>query len=111
MSKGIALPVEYLVILIIAVVVLLAVVVWYLFFWPRCPDPSYVLTQACRGWSLEGCKDADGNIDLEYTVSVALVPDTRCVDSNSDGVVKMEEVCAYLGLSAETCASQCGCKV
>jgi len=109
--KGIALPVEYLVILIIAIVVLLAVVVWYLYFWPKCPDPQFVLTQACRGWSLVNCKDENGDINLDYSVPDALVPDKRCVDADGDGHLTMEEVCSYAGLSDIQCAKQCGCKV
>ncbi|MEM3830536.1 MAG: hypothetical protein QXS48_01505 [Candidatus Aenigmatarchaeota archaeon] len=101
MSKGIALPVEYLVILIIAVVVLLAVVVWYLWFFPHCPDPEYVITQACRGWATSHCQDNPA----DYIVPPALIPDTRCVDIDGDGKVTMEEACSYAGVS--DCRQKC----
>ncbi len=103
--KGIALPVEYLVILIIAIVVLLAVVVWYLFFWPKCPDPQFVLTQACRGWSMNQCSTPWD----EYIVSYALVPDRRCILDDPTEDLYMEDVCKYAGLSEIECKKQCGC--
>ncbi|MCS7106229.1 MAG: hypothetical protein NZ942_02855 [Candidatus Aenigmarchaeota archaeon] len=107
MRKGLALPVEYLVILIIAVVVLLAVVVWYLYFFPHCPDPQYVVNQACRGWSSIKC---EGSLS-DYIVPIAYLPDTRCVDGiingTSDGKVTMEEACTYAGLSETACRRRC----
>jgi len=101
--KGLALPVEYLVILIIAIVVLLAVVVWYLYFFPHCPDPQHVFNSACRGWQQVQCKDAK-----DYVPGPGFVPDTRCItNTNDNDKIDMEDICAYAGLSEDQCRQQC----
>jgi hypothetical protein len=110
--KGIALPVEYLVILIIAIVVLLAVVVWYLYFFPHCPDPSYEFNKACTIWfGNNKCGTGWSSQEIPKTYVDARVGSSSCNPYADDtDPITMEELCKYKGIfEEESCKKACGC--
>jgi hypothetical protein len=101
--KGLALPVELLIVLIVAVVILLAVILFYYGVWRGTGtiDVQAALGRACLVVNANGCVINDAK-DKEVTG----------VDLDKSGGPPWDTVsfiCGRASLSLQNCFKQCGC--
>lgn len=113
-SKGISLPVEYLIIIIIAVVVLLAVIVFFLNGFDFLLIQAEIeMNKACAIWNSDVSNPCSDDDYLNKAVPLA---DSRicnhvgtCVTVNDKLVPTIGSICEYSGRNEASCKSRCSC--